>query len=468
MRRSLFFEDLGLYGWTYLEPVILASLASKKPMLLIGKHGSAKSFILERLAETLNLNYRFYNASLINYDDLVGIPIPDKTNTKLDYISHPNSIWDAEVVFIDEINRTKTDLQNKLFPIIYEKRIQGINLEKLEYTWAAMNPPLQEDEDDIYYGGTHDIDPALVDRFSFVINVPSWEDLTLEDKQLMLKDNHKGRHEFKVNIQELIEQTKTNYDVLVSQKDKISEYIITLMDLLKNIYGYFSSRRAMILEDTFLYLFAATKTVNDYLNINTELDDVTYLHIQNTLPTQALKEIDKTALIKICRSALDICKLDNFFKKEVLLVSDPIERLKKIIVNKNKLDLSLINDSIPMSISEIKDKKKRRAMALFTYLAFRGNSEIYASNIETLVNEIRPIFNPIDHTSFEHLRIRRCVDEAKILVNTIDENLKIKRYLTNFLYSFLPDGYDDIEELKSVFLFFKDTWKELDCDGFIT
>lgn len=133
MYKSLILEPLGLFGWSYLEPIILASLASEYPMLLIGKHGSAKSFILERLAESLNIEYRNYNASLINYDDLVGIPIPINNNTSLSYISNPSSIWEAQVVFIDEINRTKPELQNKLFPIIYDKRVQGIKLDKLKY-----------------------------------------------------------------------------------------------------------------------------------------------------------------------------------------------------------------------------------------------------------------------------------------------------------------------------------------------
>ena len=45
--------------------------------------------------------FRFYNASLINYDDLVGIPLPDETQTSLRYITTPTAIWDAEVVFVD-------------------------------------------------------------------------------------------------------------------------------------------------------------------------------------------------------------------------------------------------------------------------------------------------------------------------------------------------------------------------------
>jgi len=70
-RAGFLTKSLGLEGWERLEPVILASLASEEPMLLVGRHGAAKSFLLERLAEALGLEFRFYNASLVNFDDLV-------------------------------------------------------------------------------------------------------------------------------------------------------------------------------------------------------------------------------------------------------------------------------------------------------------------------------------------------------------------------------------------------------------
>ena len=142
---ALLAKPLGLLGWDELESVLLAALATCEPLLLIGKHGTAKSFLLERLAQALGLTYRFYNASLVNYDDLVGIPVPDAQQTSLRYISTPTAIWDAEVVFIDELNRTRPDLQNKLFSIIHEKRVQGVRLERLRYRWAAMNPPPSDD-----------------------------------------------------------------------------------------------------------------------------------------------------------------------------------------------------------------------------------------------------------------------------------------------------------------------------------
>ena len=179
--NSLITEPLGLYGWKKVEPVLLAALLSEEPLLLVGAHGCAKSFVLERLAEALGMEFRSYNASLINYDDLVGVPLPDATRTKLEYLSSPESIWDAEVVFIDEISRTRPELQNKLFPIIYDRRVQGRPLTRLVYRWAAMNPPPTDEEldsGDALYLGSEQLDAALADRFPYIMSVPDWDDMT--------------------------------------------------------------------------------------------------------------------------------------------------------------------------------------------------------------------------------------------------------------------------------------------------
>lgn len=51
--RSLLTRPLGLLGWERLEPVLLAALTTREPLLLIGRHGTAKSFLLERLAQAV-------------------------------------------------------------------------------------------------------------------------------------------------------------------------------------------------------------------------------------------------------------------------------------------------------------------------------------------------------------------------------------------------------------------------------
>ena len=170
--RSLLGE-IGLIGLSDIEPIVLASLATGEPMLLIGPHGTGKSLLLTQIAEALGLAFRHYNSSLLNFDDLVGFPLPNKDGS-LEYVKTPASIWGAEAVIFDEISRCRPDIQNKLFPIIHERRAQGILLEDLKYRWAAMNPPVSEDDDDGYIG-SEPLDPALTDRFAFVVNMPSWE-----------------------------------------------------------------------------------------------------------------------------------------------------------------------------------------------------------------------------------------------------------------------------------------------------
>ena len=460
MNNSKITEPLGLFGWSHLEPVILAALASESPMLLIGKHGSAKSFILERLAESLNLEFRCYNASLINYDDLVGIPVPINNNTSLSYISNPNSIWDAEVVFIDELNRTKPELQNKLFPIIYDKRVQGTNLTKLKYRWAAMNPPSkdEDDEDSLSYLGAMPLDPALADRFPFIIEVPTWDDLNDKDKKNMLLDNHLGRHEFPVDIHELINKTKEAYNLLLEKSEEtVSKYILTLMELLKNSFGYISARRATMLEDTLLYLLAAAQVLTG----EDSLSKVAYLHIQNTLPNLANEAIDKTLLINICQQALKLAKLGDSVEKDILLIGDPIERLKMLIKSKSTVDTNIVNDVITSSISEIGDSKIRRAMALFTYLSFRSNRNIHAAVMETLANEIRPVLEVKNHRSLEVLSKKKCADAVVALMNNVSHSSSYYSYLNNYLYSFLPKDYINEQEPEKIFTFFIKTWEEL-------
>ena len=76
-----FLRQLGIIGSDRIDAVLLAALATEAPLLLIGAHGTAKSLLLNRVAAALDLKFRHYNASLLNYDDLVGYPLPDADGT---------------------------------------------------------------------------------------------------------------------------------------------------------------------------------------------------------------------------------------------------------------------------------------------------------------------------------------------------------------------------------------------------
>jgi MoxR-like ATPase len=74
--RSLL-RPLGIVGYDALEPALLAALATEEPLLLVSDHGAAKTLLLVRLARALGLALRHYNASILQFDDLIGFPIPD-------------------------------------------------------------------------------------------------------------------------------------------------------------------------------------------------------------------------------------------------------------------------------------------------------------------------------------------------------------------------------------------------------
>jgi len=180
-------RSLHLVGLDALDPVVLAALADERPLLLIGPHGTAKSELLNRLAAGLALSHRHYNASLISFDDLLGYPVPEPAADAVRYLRTPGDLWDAESVFLDEISRCRPETQNKLFSVVHEKRVQGLALPRLRYRWAAMNPPLTPDSDpDEAYAGSLPLDPALADRFAYVVELPTLLDLPPNDRLALI------------------------------------------------------------------------------------------------------------------------------------------------------------------------------------------------------------------------------------------------------------------------------------------
>lgn len=183
---------LGAYGFTAQEPAILAALVTGDPLLLIGRSGTGKTFLLNSISEALGLEHRHYNASLISFDDLVGFPYPDEAKTSVRFLETPATVWGAESVLIDEISRCKPEHQNRLFSLIHERRIQGLRLERLRYRWAAMNPCSADQGGGEDYLGSEPLDPALADRFAVIVNVGDWEGLSDAERRAVANPAGEG------------------------------------------------------------------------------------------------------------------------------------------------------------------------------------------------------------------------------------------------------------------------------------
>ncbi|MEO8698302.1 MAG: MoxR family ATPase [Acidimicrobiales bacterium] len=284
---------VGVLGWHHLDPILLAALALQAPLLLVGDHGTAKTFLVEQLAEAIKAEFRHYNAALLNYDDLVGIPLPDEAGG-LRFVGTPGAIWGAEFAFFDEVNRCRPDLQNKMFPIVHERRVAGVALPSLRHRWAAMNPPNTDDEVTGYLG-TELLDTALADRFWFVVRVPGWSDLSRPERLALstgaATPTDRAGAEM---IPSLVAEIERRLPVAESTHSPyIGRYVVTLVELLRQAEIPLSPRRARLLVRSIIAVHTAAAVAGHVLTLR----DAAELTLLNGLPQWAEPTLPSSAQV---------------------------------------------------------------------------------------------------------------------------------------------------------------------------
>jgi len=66
-------NQLGIFGWSEAdENLLLASLLTGDPCLLIGNHGAAKTHVIEKIAQALGRKFHAYNSGKCQFDELLG------------------------------------------------------------------------------------------------------------------------------------------------------------------------------------------------------------------------------------------------------------------------------------------------------------------------------------------------------------------------------------------------------------
>lgn len=323
-----FLRELGIIGVDRLDAVILAALATKAPILLIGQHGTAKSLLLARIAEALGLSFRHYNASLLNYDDLVGYPLPDADGS-LKFVQTPASIWDAQAVFLDEISRCRPELQNKCFPIIHEKCVQGIPLSKLEYRWAAMNPPASDSssgQEGTEYFGSEALDVALADRFPFVIEMPNWRTFSEADRLAIIGSRITPIPvATRCAISALVTLVRERVAAVVAAFDPwVCDYVQHLSTELASLNLHLSARRGVMLHDAVLSVHAARWTLGAQFN----MEESAWIAFKHSIPDRARgAAIDEGKLQLLHRRVCGLVTLDRADPRRLLgQESDPVSR----------------------------------------------------------------------------------------------------------------------------------------------
>ncbi|MEY3020479.1 MAG: hypothetical protein RLZZ272_1463 [Actinomycetota bacterium] len=388
-------RDLGIAGWTRLDPLLLAALALEGPLLLVGAHGTAKTLLVERIAGALGADFRHYNASLLNYDDLVGIPIPDEAGG-LRFVGTEGAVWGAGFVFFDEINRCRPDLQNKMFPIVHERRIGGIALSDLVHRWAAMNPPQVGGGDAGGYVGTEPLDEALADRFWFVVRTPTWGDLGLEERLALLEGGTAtvipeaaatgapatGASAIEAaapvapvapdasDLATLVARTReTLARVEAVHGHDTTRYVVSLVDTLASGGVALSPRRARILRSTLLATLAAEQVLGRDLPVG----DVFELVVLNGLPHWAdVEPPEASRVIGAHLHAFDLAFGDHDGSRARLLAEPDAVRRIRLALDLG-LDEPVIATTVTAALASLDTDAERSVLSavLFHALARR-------------------------------------------------------------------------------------------------
>jgi MoxR-like ATPase len=316
-------DRLGIVGMDEVEPLILASLIQQDPLLLIGPHGVGKSYLLTRLADALGIEHRHYNASLLNFDDLVGYPLPNSRGG-LDYVQTPASIWNAQAVFIDEISRCRPEVQNKLFSIIHERRIQGLPLEKLIYRWSAMNPPSADGESE--YTGWEPLDRALADRFPFIVGIPDWHGLpTAQQERLILSADAPPEQSSAGDLRAAVSAgLGLTARLQAKMGATLAAYVRSVCALLRQSGLVLSPRRAVMLLRNIVGVHAARSLASP----SARAADSALLALRHSLPQRATGEpVKEVAVLAAHKEAWRAAEVPKDSPLEALMSEpDPLRR----------------------------------------------------------------------------------------------------------------------------------------------
>lgn len=146
-------------------------LANGSNLLLCGPHGCGKTQRVLDCFQRNNLKYVYFSGSTLDpWIDLIGIP-KEGEDGSLNFLRPSKMSQDLEAIFIDEYNRCDKAVKNALMELIQFRSINGVSFPNLKVIWAAVNPPDDDDEDMTYQ--VEDIDPAQLDRFDVIANVPN-------------------------------------------------------------------------------------------------------------------------------------------------------------------------------------------------------------------------------------------------------------------------------------------------------
>lgn len=168
-----YLENIGISGWSALEPSIFVALKTKTPLMLIGEKGTSKTEFCRRIALAIRgrkARFQKYDTPDVSLDQVLGfMNIAGMSEGRVDFVRTGTSIWDKTDVTWDEINRVGPMMQGKLLEIVRTGKVHGLDTDVV-MQYGTCNPPRATKTST---GGhsVHFLEDALASRF-FHVHVP--------------------------------------------------------------------------------------------------------------------------------------------------------------------------------------------------------------------------------------------------------------------------------------------------------
>lgn len=152
------------------QKAIKKYLSNSLNVMLYGLHGTGKTAIIAAACQELGYTMAYRHGSTMDvFTELIGIPVPNNETKEVEYY-RPREIDEAEVLFIDEINRADDRIVNTMLELVQFRSINGVRLPKLKCVVTAINPATDE-------YAVEDLDAAMIDRFDVYLEVDPAIDL---------------------------------------------------------------------------------------------------------------------------------------------------------------------------------------------------------------------------------------------------------------------------------------------------
>lgn len=237
-----------IVGQEAMVELMITAIFARGHVLIEGVPGVAKTLAAKLLAKTIDARFsRIQFTPDLMPSDVLGTSVFNPRNTEFEF--RPGPVF-ANVVLIDEINRSPAKTQAALFEVMEERQIsidgKTYNMGEPFLVLATQNP--------IEHEGTYRLPEAQLDRFLFKIAVGY---PTLEEEIRILAENGQ---------QDQREQLARVGSVLTAQEIQECRELIRQIHVEEKLLGYVARIAQETRANASLYLGASPRASVALLN----------------------------------------------------------------------------------------------------------------------------------------------------------------------------------------------------------